>query len=59
MNAQQQFKSLVVMLAFEWQLCREDPFLFCYRMGWSIFAPSSGDSKSYGDIQPWSDRSSI
>jgi hypothetical protein len=24
---------LVVMLALEWELCSQDPFIFCYRMG--------------------------
>jgi hypothetical protein len=24
---------LIVMLALEWELCYEDPFIFCYRIG--------------------------
>lgn len=24
---------LIVGLALEWELCREDPFIFCYRIG--------------------------
>jgi hypothetical protein len=26
-------RTLVVTLAMEWELCSEDPFIFCYRMG--------------------------
>jgi hypothetical protein len=26
-------RTLVVMLALEWELCNQDPFVFCYRMG--------------------------
>jgi hypothetical protein len=26
-------RTVVVMLALEWELCSEDPFIFCYRMG--------------------------
>lgn len=26
-------RTLVVMLALEWELCNEDPVIFCYRMG--------------------------
>ncbi len=26
-------RTVIVMLALEWELCREDPFIFCYRMG--------------------------
>jgi len=26
-------RTLIVMLALEWELCHEDPFIFCYRMG--------------------------
>jgi hypothetical protein len=25
-------RTLIVMLALEWQLGREDPFIFCYRI---------------------------
>ncbi len=25
-------RTLVVTLAMEWELCSEDPFIFCYRM---------------------------
>lgn len=27
------------MLALEWQLCGENPLVFCYRMGWSMLVP--------------------
>ena len=30
---------IVAMLALEWQLCGENPLVFCYRMGWSMLAP--------------------
>jgi hypothetical protein len=26
-------RTLVVMLALEWELCNEDPVIFCYRIG--------------------------
>ena len=26
-------RTLVVMLTLEWELCNEDPVIFCYRMG--------------------------
>ncbi len=26
-------RALVVNLALEWELCRQDPFIFCYRIG--------------------------
>jgi hypothetical protein len=26
-------RALIVMLALEWELCSQDPFIFCYRMG--------------------------
>lgn len=44
-----QLRAFIVMLAFEWQLSSEDPLLFCYRIGWSLFAPPSGDSARHGD----------
>ncbi len=25
-------RTLIVMLALEWELCSQDPFVFCYRM---------------------------
>jgi hypothetical protein len=26
-------RTLIVMLAMEWELCSQDPFVFCYRIG--------------------------
>jgi len=26
-------RTLIIMLALEWELCGQDPFVFCYRMG--------------------------
>jgi hypothetical protein len=26
-------RTLIVMLALEWDLCSQDPVVFCYRMG--------------------------
>jgi hypothetical protein len=26
-------RTLIAMLALEWQLCSEDPVIFCYRIG--------------------------
>jgi hypothetical protein len=26
-------RTLIVILALEWELCSQDPFVFCYRMG--------------------------
>ena len=34
-------RTLIVMLALEWQLCGEDPVIFCYRIGVNLRAPSS------------------
>jgi hypothetical protein len=42
-------KSLVAILALEWQLCREDPFVFCYRMGVSLLLSHFGGSASGGN----------
>ncbi len=25
-------RTLIVILALEWELCSQDPFVFCYRM---------------------------
>jgi len=43
-------RSLIVMLALEWELCSEDPFVFCYRIGCTVLAPSSGNAASPGDM---------
>ena len=41
--------TLVVILALEWDLCAQDPVVFCYRIGVSLRESSSGDSSSAGD----------
>lgn len=33
-------RTLIVMLALEWELCNQDPVIFCYRIGVSLRAPS-------------------
>jgi hypothetical protein len=33
----QPLKSLIVVLALEWELCSQDPFIFCYRIGCMVF----------------------
>lgn len=33
MKASRMMRTLVVILALEWELCSQDPFVFCYRMG--------------------------
>jgi len=42
----QRLRSLIVVLALEWELCSQDPFVFCYRMGCIVWVPSSGDTAS-------------
>ncbi len=42
-------QTLIVMLALEWELCSQDPVIFCYRIGVSLRASSSEDSASVGD----------
>jgi hypothetical protein len=42
-------KTLVAILALEWQLCREDPIVFCYRMGVSLLLSHFGGSTSAGN----------
>jgi hypothetical protein len=39
-----QLRSLIVLLALEWELCSQDPFVFCYRMGCTVFASPPGDT---------------
>ena len=39
-----QLRTLIVQLALEWDLCSEDPFVFCYRIGCTVFASPSGDA---------------
>jgi hypothetical protein len=45
-----QLRSLIVMLALEWELCSEDPFVFCYRIGCTVFASPSADAVRPGDM---------
>jgi hypothetical protein len=40
----QPLRSLIVVLALEWELCSQDPFVFCYRMGCMVFVSPSGDT---------------
>ena len=42
-------RTLIVMLALEWELCSQDPFVFCYRIGVSLRASSPEDSAKAGD----------
>jgi hypothetical protein len=42
-------RTLIVMLALEWELCNQDPVIFCYRIGVGLRTPSSGDSASFGE----------
>ena len=44
-------RSLIAHLALEWQLCREDPFVFCYRMGVSLL-PLRVDGSSSASHTP-------
>jgi len=37
-------RSLIVTLALEWELCSQDPFVFCYRMGCTVFASPPGET---------------
>jgi len=41
--------TLIVMLALEWDLCAQDPVIFCYRIGVSLREPPSGLSAGAGD----------
>jgi hypothetical protein len=33
MRASLMMRTLIVRLALEWELCSQDPFVFCYRIG--------------------------
>jgi hypothetical protein len=44
-----QLRTLIVMLALEWELCSQDPFVFCYRIGCEVFASPSGDTARLGE----------
>jgi hypothetical protein len=45
-------QTLVGMLALEWELCSQDPFIFCYRIGVSLRESSSEDSANAGNSVP-------
>ena len=42
-------RTLIVMLALEWELGSQDPVIFCYRIGVSLCEPSSEDSPIVGE----------
>ena len=42
-------RTVVGMLALEWELCSQDPFVFCYRIGVSLRESSMEDSANVGD----------
>jgi hypothetical protein len=42
-------QTVVGMLALEWELCSQDPFIFCYRIGVSMRESSSEDSANVGN----------
>ena len=42
-------RTLIVMLALEWELGSQDPVIFCYRIGASLCEPSSEDSAIVGE----------
>jgi hypothetical protein len=33
MSTPQLLRTLIVVLALEWEVCSQDPFVFCYRIG--------------------------
>ena len=42
-------RTLIVMLALEWELGSQDPIVFCYRIGASLCESSSEDSSGAGE----------
>jgi hypothetical protein len=42
-------RTVIAMLALEWELCNQDPIIFCYRIGVGLQDSSSEDSASVGD----------
>ena len=44
----QLLRTLLVMFTLEWELCNEDPVVFCYRMGVTLRASCSEDSLGAG-----------
>jgi hypothetical protein len=49
MKTSQWMQTLIVTLALEWELCSQDPFVFCYRISVSLRASSSEDSAGVGE----------
>ena len=41
--------TLIVMLALEWDLCAQDPVIFCYRIGVSLRESPTGLSAGAGE----------
>jgi hypothetical protein len=39
-------QTLITMLALEWELCSQDPVVFCYRISVNLRGSSSGDTES-------------
>jgi hypothetical protein len=44
-----QLRTIVDVLALEWELCSQDPFVFCYRMGCTVLISPSGDTANPAD----------
>jgi len=42
-------QTLIGILALEWELCSQDPVVFCYRIGVSLRESSTEDSAGSGD----------
>ena len=42
-------RTLLVILALEWELGSQDPVVFCYRIGVSLRESTSEDSAGVGD----------
>jgi len=47
-----QMRLMVVMLTLEWELCSEDPVIFCYRIWCQGFIIPSGDAPQTVDSNP-------
>jgi hypothetical protein len=47
-----QARLLVVMLSLEWELCSEDPVIFCYRIWCKVSSSPSGDAPQTVDSNP-------
>jgi hypothetical protein len=40
MKTSQLMRTIIALLALEWDLCSQDPVIFCYRIGVSLREPS-------------------